>query len=199
MKALSITADTGRASPAGTVSCTPESTQSTLGGRIRSKCAKGSPSGTASPQLDQGGQPRRSVSTGSAFMQRAAARRAGNLPSTVASDSEGESMFFPPKRAATVDLTGSLGMEMSTPQHRSLPGSSATPTDTPTKPQRRTQSVYVPNGVHQNGLVNGNVDRHSVDFMDGKQTPESGEKTKISRWKAFKDFFRRSHSTTRSG
>ena len=199
MRALSITPDTGRASPAGTVSSTPESTQNTFGGRIRSKCVKGSPSVTASPQFEQGGQPKRAVSTGSAFMQRAAARRAGNLPSTVASDSEGEGMFFPPKRAATVDLTGGLGSEMSTSQRRSLPGSSATPIDTPTKPQRRTQSVYVPSGVHQNGLINGNVDRHSVDFTDGKQTAESGEKTKINRWKAFKDFFRRAHSATRSG
>ena len=198
LRALSITPDMGRTSPAGTVSSTPESTTpTTFGGRIRSKCVKGSPASNASPQLEQGGLPKRSVSTGSAFMQRAAARRAGNLPSTVASDSEGEGMFFSPKRAATEDLTGSLGNGMSTLHHRSLPGSTTTPIDTPTKPQRRTQSVYVPSGVHQNGPEN--IDRHSVDFTDGKQIPDSVEKTKISRWKAFKDFFRRSHSNTRSG
>ena len=196
MKAPSITTDSGRASPAGTDSCTPESTQSIFGGRMRSRCAKGSPSTPASPQYEQGVQPKRSISTGSAFMQRAVARRAGNLPSTVASDSEGEGTFFRPKRAATVDLMGTVGIEMSTPQHRALPGSSTTPIDTPTKPHRRIQSVYVPNGMHQNALVNGNVDRHSVDFTDLKQTPELVEKTKVSRWKVFKEFFRR--SATRS-
>lgn len=197
MRSLSMTPDTGRASPAGTVSSTPESAQSTFGGRIRQKCAKGSP--VASPQFEQAGHPKRSVSSGSAFMQRAVARRAGNLPSTVASDSEGEGMFFPPKRAATEDLTGSLSNQISTPQHRYLPGSSATPVETPSKPQRRTQSVYNPPTMQQNGVMNGNVARHSVEVIDGKEIPDSGEKPKNSRWKVFKDFFRRSHSTTRSG
>lgn len=202
MRSLTITTDAGRASPAGTVSSTPESMQSFFGGKIRHKCVKGSPSSTASPQLDQGGHPqtKRSVSSGSAFMQRAAARRAGHLPSTVASDSEGEGgIFYPPKRAVTENLSASFKNQIPASQHRSLPGSSATPVDTPTKPQRRTQSVYIPPTMQQNGLTNGNLERHSVEVMDGKETPDTVEKIKTSRWKAFKDFFRRSRSTTRSG
>jgi hypothetical protein len=201
MKSLTITTDAGRVSPAGTISSTPDSiqSQSIFGGRIRQKGAKGSPASTASPQLDQVGYPKRSVSSGSAFMQRAVARRAGILPSTVASDSEGEAMFLSPKRIVTEDLTGNPANQISTSHHRSLPGSLAPPVDTPTKhPQRRTQSAFLPSTVLHNGVTNGNVARHSVEIMDGSQTTDSAEKVKTSRWKAFKDFFRRSRSTTRS-
>jgi hypothetical protein len=198
MKSLPLATDIGRASPVGTVSGTPESCQSSFGGRIRQKCVKGSPSSTASPQFDEAGHPKRSVSTGSAFMQRAAARRAGNLPSTVASDSDGEGVLFPPKRAVTENLTAGLMNQHPTPQHPSLPGSSAPFIDTPTKPQRRTQSVYIPPTVQQNGFTNGNLVRYSVEAMDGMETRDSSEKTKTSRWKAFKDFFRRFRSPTRS-
>ncbi|KAG0648639.1 hypothetical protein D0Z07_4685 [Hyphodiscus hymeniophilus] len=194
VRSLSVTTDAGRVSPAGTVSSTPDSAQSIFGGRMRQKCVKGSPSSNVSPQ-DCLGNPKRSVSTGSAFMQRAAARRAGILPSTVVSDSEGESMLVAPKRASTV---GGSGTRDSTPHHRSLPGSSTTPLDTPTRPQRRTQSVYLPPTLQQKE-VDGNTARHIAEIMDGSQTTDLGEKTKTSRWKALKDFFRRSNSASRSG
>jgi hypothetical protein len=204
VRSLAIATDAGRASSAGTVSSTPESPQSFFVGKIRQKCLKGSPASTTSPHLDQIGhpQPKRAVSSGSAFMQRAAARRAGNLPSTVASDSDGEGMsnsplHGPPKRAFTESLLGSYNDQIPASQHRPFPGSTATPNDTPTKQsQRRAQSAYIPPTVQQNGFTNGHLERHSVEVMGGKQIPDSGEKLKTSRWKAFKDFFRRSRSTT---
>ena len=200
MKSLTLQTDAGRASPAGTVTSTPDSVQSSIfGGRRRQKRAKGSPSSNDSPQLDHFGQPRRTVSNGSAFMQRAAARRGGIHPSTIASDSEVEGMFISAKVALTEGLTPSLMTPASTTHPGSLTCSSVIVGDTPTKPQRRTQSVCLPPTVQQNGVTNGKVARHSVHITDGIQTPESGEKVKTSRWKAFKDFFRRSNSTSRNG
>lgn len=186
----SIRGEAGRASPA--LTSTPPSI---FGGRILSKCVKGgSVSSNASVQTQYGGLPRRSVSTGSAFMQRATARRAGIFPSTVASESEGEGIFKPPQRAATLETAGSAEKEVSTPHHQPILGSSM---DTPTKPQRRSQPAYVFDSVYQNSASTGSNDRSSVDFADRNQSLDSGEKIKTGRWKAFKDFFRRSN--TRSG
>jgi hypothetical protein len=187
VRSMAGTGEAGRASPAGS--------DSTFGSKILSKCVKASPSSNASTQREHG-MPKRSVSTGSAFMQRAAARRTGILPSTVASESEGEGIFSPPKRASTLEAAGSPGKELSTPQHRSFPGSSASPMETPTKPQRRSKSVYVTNGVSQERPSTSN-ERSSMDFAE-RESLNSAEKPKAGgRWKAFRDFFRRSQ--TRSG
>ena len=196
-RSLTLTTDTGRTSPVGL--STPDSvhSQSTFGGRIRQKCAKGSPHSTPSPDVDQLGRPKRSVSTGSAFMQRATARRTGNLSSVVATDGEGDGIFFPTTQALNEGLATSFTIEASTQHSRSL--SSTTPLSTPTKPHRRTQSVSISPSAQPKAVTNGKTTRHSITMIDGSQSPDPVEKVKTSRWKAFKDFFRRSNSTSRSG
>jgi hypothetical protein len=199
VRSLSMSPDGGHPNPA-TCSSTPESSHSTFGGvgdKIRRTCVKGSPAGSvASSQIEKpSAQPKRAVSTGSAFMQRAAARRVGNPPSTVLSESEGEGTVIPPKRAATGDFNGS---HMTTPPAAiNLGVSPATTPDTPTRPQRRVQSVYLPTSVLPNGHMQ--PERHSADFPDRKSTPDSGEKQKTSRWKAFTNFLRRTTGGSRTG
>ena len=194
VRSASLTPDAGRPSPAVTGSSTPESSHSAfgaVGSKIRRTRAKGSPATGSSPQVERtAAPPKRTISTGTAFMQRAAARR--NAPSTVASDSEGEGHFQPPRRATTENAYGT-----STPPALPLPDSSATTPDTPTKPHRRVRSAYIPTSTLQNGYTNGQTERHSVEIMDRKQAPNAGEKPKIGRWKTFTNFFRRSHGSAR--
>lgn len=202
VRSVSLTADASRPSPVATCSNTPESGHSTFGlsGRIRRQTCKGSPANGDSLQQDRKDGPKRAVSAGTAFMQRAAARRVGHPPSTVASDSEGESILGPPTRAATENLNGSLSNRMSTPPSGlALPGSSATTPDTPTRPQRRVQSAYIPTSALQNGYTYDQPGRNSMSFSDGKRTPDSIEKPiKVGRWKAFTNLFRRTNCSSRS-
>jgi hypothetical protein len=194
VRSASLTPDVGRPSPVPTGSSTPESSHSAfgaVGSKIRRTCVKGSPATGASPQFERATPPpKRTISTGTAFMQRAAARRNGNPPSTVACDSEGEVIFQPLRRAVTEIVHDSL-----TPH---LPGSSATTPDTPTKPQRPARSAYIPTSALQNGYTNGQTERHSMEILDGKQSPNSGEKPKMGRWKAFTNLFRRLNSSART-
>jgi hypothetical protein len=201
-RSMSLTPDATRPSSMATCSNTPESSHSTFGlsGRIRRQTCKGSPANGESPQQERKDGPKRAVSAGTAFMQRAAARRVGHPPSTVASESEGESVMGPPIRAATENLSGSLSNRMSTPPSGlALPGSPATTPDTPTRPQRRVQSAYIPTSALQNGYTYEHPSRNSISFSDGKTTPDSIEKPiKVGRWKAFTNLFRRTNCSSRS-
>ena len=189
VRSASLTADAVRPSPAITGSSTPESSHSAFGAvssKIRRTRMKGSPATIVSPQFEGAiASPKRTASAGTAFMQRAAARRNSNHPRTVASDSEGEGRFQQPRRAATENFPGS-----STPSP--LPGLSAISPDTPTKPHRRARSAYLPTGALQNGITNGQSERLSLEVMDGEQASNSGGKSKLGRWKAFTNFFRKS-------
>jgi len=194
-RSLSLTPDAGRPSPAATCSSTPESSHSTfgaVGGKILRTCVKGNPAAGVSPQFEQAAAPKRALSTGTAFMRRAAARRAGQPPSIVASDSEGEGVVYPPQRRVTEKLDSSLSGRIPTPPSLNLPGSSATTPDTPTRPQRRVQSAYIPSSALQHGYVYEKVGGHSADITDSKQTSDFDERPKISRWKTFTNFLRRS-------
>jgi hypothetical protein len=195
-RSLSLTPDAGRPSPAATCSSTPESSQSTfgavLGGKIRRSSTKVCP-GNGTPPQTEGAVPKRAVSAGTAFMQRAAARRFGNPPSTVASDSEGEGFIPLPNRATSDRLNDTPPNRFSTPPGSlTLPRSSTITPDTPTRPQRRVQSAYIPPSTLQNGFTRG-ADNASL-VSDPKYASDIGERPKISRWKALTNFFKRTNS-----
>jgi hypothetical protein len=204
-RSMSLTPDGARPAGTATGASTPESASggfgAIVGGRIRQSCNnRGSPASGTSSQFEKSAIPQRSVSAGTAFMARNAARRGGNAPvSTVASDSEGESNFNPPRRAVT---DGSLipGAHVSTPPSLGLPGSSTTTPDTPTRPQRRAQSTYIPSSTLQNSYNNGHSGRHSVDVTDRIPPPgnEGAARPKFGKWKAFLNIFRKSAHGSRT-
>ncbi|KAK2627310.1 hypothetical protein QTJ16_003276 [Diplocarpon rosae] len=207
IRAVSLTRDSGRPSPAQspapTFTSTPDSSSSALKKmRRKSSICPGSPPLDRTPST-----PKRSVSAGTAFMQRAAARRAGLLPSTVPSDSEGESMMEAQQELAKND-TAHDSSELSTPQASfTLPGSATTTPDTPARTLRRPHS-YVPTTSSNllNGVVVTQPSRSSMVVMRGNSvssrtsTPE--KQPKLGRWKSFVNKFRRSrcgrHSSSSS-
>ncbi|TVY46282.1 hypothetical protein LOCC1_G003811 [Lachnellula occidentalis] len=204
VRSMSLTPDGLRAGGTATRASTPESMSGgfgAVGNIIRQTCvARGSPASGISSQIENAGTPQRSISAGTAFMQRAAARRSGNtgISTVVASDSEGEAEdnLHPPRRAATEKMLKS-GSKMTVPT-LVLPGSSTTTLDTPTKPQRRPQSVYVPTSLLKNAYTNGHSTRQSMDVLNTKQNPETIEvarKPKAGKWKAFTGLFRRLNHT----
>ncbi|PVH89897.1 hypothetical protein DL98DRAFT_7590 [Cadophora sp. DSE1049] len=200
VRSMSLTPEPGRLSPTPTCASTPESGHTlgaVLGGKIRRVSAIGCPSNGSSPQLERNpSTPKRTVSTGTAFMQRAAARRAGNAPSTVASDSEGESMMDSKNTQVNGFINGTQANE--TPQASlALPGSSATTPDTPTRIPKRPQS-YIPTSSLQNSVTTSQPQRHSIAFFGGKHASDHMGKPKISRWKSFTNLFRRTNSSSRS-
>ncbi|KAE9370412.1 hypothetical protein N431DRAFT_492511 [Stipitochalara longipes BDJ] len=199
VRSSSLTPDATRPSPVATCSSTPESGHSAFG-RIRRQSCKASPVNGESPQQERSNAPKRAVSAGTAFMQRAAARRAGNPPSTVASDSEGEGYMGPSLYAATENLNATFSRRVSTPPGSLvLPGSSTTTPETPTRPQRRVQSAYIPTSALQNGYTYEQAGRNSTSVMNGEQTPDSMEKpVKIGRWKTFTNLFKRTNSSLRN-
>ncbi|KAH6680348.1 hypothetical protein B0J14DRAFT_263721 [Halenospora varia] len=199
-RSMSLNPEDSRASPVASYTSTPESTPGSIGafvgGRLRRSCARGSPVNGKSSQLDSGpSTPKRSVSAGTAFMQRAAARKgAGTTPSTVASDSEGEGIFQPPRRAVTEATMVSKSIWSSTPASQSSPTNSGP--NTPTRPQRRPHSVYVPTSNLQHGFSNGSSERHSLDVLG--MPSDVVQKPKLSRWKTFTNIFRRTNSGSRA-
>jgi len=204
-RSMSLTPDGARLGGPGTGASTPESTSggfgAIVGGRIRQSCNRGSPASGTSLQFENPAMPQRSVSAGTAFMARNAARRGGNtLVSTVASDSEGENGFIPPKRAAT-EGSFAPGAQLSTPPFFGLPGSSTTTPYTPTRPQRRAQSTYIPSSVLQSSYKNEHSARHSVDGSERKPIPLVSEGTarpKFSKWKTFMNIFRKPNHGSRN-
>lgn len=181
-----------RLSPAPICTSTPESTIScstlgVLGNKIRRVSMKASP-GLESPQGDSSG-PQRSISAGTAFMQRVAARRM-NQPSTVQSESEGESTCSL-NRSATGRTNNNATMRTTTPTPLSLPASAtATPIPTPTRPQRH--SAFISPSIVQN-FKDDTPQRHSMIDSSSKDSFVAPKKNK---WKAFTNFvLRRSNRT----
>lgn len=201
VRSVSLTPDTSKPSPIPTGTTTPESCSSTfLNMGIRRSSVKASSANGDSPQQDRSNLPKRAASAGTAFMQRAAARRAGNPPSTVASDSDGEN-FGHPTRALTENINGSVLNRYSSPPGALTLGSAAsTPDSTPTKPQRRVQSAYIPRSTLQNGFTHEQPDGNGVPPRDGNSSPDSTLKKpfKSGRWKSFTNFFRRGSNRSRN-
>jgi hypothetical protein len=190
-RSVSLTPDVRRPSLAGPCASTPESANSTVGavgGKIRRSRTNGPALATAPaplPQLDGSTAPKRSTSAGFAFMQRAAARRASRPPSAVQSDSDIESVFRRPRRSVT-----DYRALVTPPPSLTLPGSSTTTPDTPTRPQRRV-SAYIPSNLPQTGQTITFAARHSAEVPIRDEDLKWVEKPKISRWKAFTNIFRR--------
>lgn len=191
-RAVSMSMNGGLPSPSLRAD-TPESNHSAfavVGDKIRRSCALGSaPSSPFEKQVI----PQRSVSTGSAFVQKQTARR-GLQPSTVASGSEAESMAPPLIRAHT-DAIGNL----STPPPNGLSSSCTTTPDTPTrnpaKNSRRPHSTLTPSSV---GNGKSRRETQSVDIQERNGSPDIGKRQtlalkpqKLSRWKSFSNFFKR--------
>lgn len=190
VRSTSLTPDSTRPQIAGTASSTPESQNSALGAvlnsKIRRSSAKISPSNGIGSQTDDFAHPKRSFSTGTAFVQRATARRAGH-PSTVASDSEGESGMgasIIPTRDRTSPTC------VTTPQALTLPCSSTTTPDTPTRSHRRAQSAYIPTSTLQNGFTHNSSEADSSIYAV-KQATGSMVTGRLGRWKQFTSIFRR--------
>lgn len=203
VRSASLTPGSPRHSSAMSFSSTPESNAGSLGvlgEKIRRSVARGTPvcgatcgSAQADVEITPKSTPKRSVSTGSAFMRREAARKAtGNITMSIrASDCEGDVSFQAPKRTATEGYT----TNSPTPSGPlTLPESvTSTPDSTPTKPQRRVQSAYIPTSALQHSFTNGAVDRHSIDMVPDTK-PYVAPKPKVGKWKAFTNFFRRGHN-----
>lgn len=178
---------------------TPDSNQSAfavVGDKIRRSCALGS---APSSPFEKPSIPQRSVSTGSAFVQKQTARR-GQHPSIVASGSQTESI--PPLIRAHTDANGSL----STPPPNGLSSSCTTTPDTPTKNPaknaRRPHSTLIPSSVERG---TSRRETQSVDIRERNGSPDIGKRQKLavkpqklSRWKSFSNFFKRGSKKTDS-
>jgi hypothetical protein len=190
---------------------TPESypgSRNPAGGKIfrsGNHIFRSSPASTSPTSFDHTAPiPRRAVSTGTAFMQRAAARRAGHLPSTVVSDSEGE-LGPSSMRAATSDVAMNLSDRKSMPLPPTNFDPLANAPETPTRPfHRRVQSVFMPssplhrsppNGVngHANGNPKGSYDGTGQNL--GGMQQRGGKKG--GRWNALIRFLRRGEQSAR--
>jgi hypothetical protein len=207
----SVANDLSKGLVVDTRASTPDSnpgSRTLVGGKIfrsGNHIFRNSPSSTSPTSFDHTAPlPRRTVSTGTAFMQRAAARRAGNLPSTVTSDSEGE-LSGPPIRAATSDVPISLSDRRSMPAPPANFDPLGNAPETPTRSfHRRVQSVFMPSSpLHRsppdgiNRLANG----HSDGSFDGagqsfRSVQQHAEK-KGGRWNALIRFLRRGEHSAR--
>ncbi|RDL39605.1 uncharacterized protein BP5553_03945 [Venustampulla echinocandica] len=202
-KPMSPTLDGCRISPAVASSGTPESSPANFGsmsGKFRRSCGRGSPaSGNSSQTVEGVVTPKRTVSTGTAFMQRAAARRSsGIIPSAIIGDGGGGTIFDPPRRAATESSTATGKSRFSMPPGATTPPDSSTATpNTPTRPQRRVQSTYIPTSALQHSISSESSGKHSLDLMNGTRPPDIAPKAKAGRWKAFTRLFRRINSNAR--
>lgn len=178
---------------------TPDSSHSALialSNKMKRGSVKVSPASGHSLQQESAIIPKRSVSTGAAFMQRATARKLSHPSTIVPGESDGEESFGSPRRAATETLNGSLSNRMSTPiSGLTLGGSAASSPETPTRPQRRHQSMYVPTSTLQNGYLNRESDASGDSTLVDNTAVFPEEKQKLSRWKAFTNMFRRASST----
>lgn len=192
-----------------TSTSTPDSaghgTRAGVAGKLRRACTSGPvpvvPAAPITPQVEALKAPQRSTSAGTAFMQRVAARKTWRPPSTVPSDSDAESGPRRPRRSTT-----EYSRTVSTPPPpATLPRSSTTTPETPTRLQRRVQSAYyVPSNLPQ--TLEGTPARHSVHDVkvdrdldvdvDQDQDLDWVVKPKTSRWRQFTNLFRRSHART---
>ena len=201
MRSLSLTRDPTRPSPSlGTRSSTPESNPAPAKDKVRRACTvMASPmSSSPSPHFERGALPTRSPSAGTAFMQRAASRRIGNSP-TINSESEGDSMRHTTKAYDTNGdyiNAGAIPSPMSDSPSLQLPGPAPLHPETPTRPQRRVQSVFIPQTLRHGQMDHQAPPRYSSEQPHGKHFPPHFDfKFRTGRWRAFVNLFRRNTHT----
>lgn len=187
---LSISvAENGPASPLSR-SGTPELIRSPLaavGDKVRRSCTTASTPTASSPKVSIAA-PQRTVSTGSAFMQRNAARRGYSYPS-ISNTSEDDLSPAVWQRAGA-ELNVSFAAPTASLTNSQTPnGSLRRHPDITTKSQRRPHStIGTMNGSRE---VKNPQDTHNIDSPLSKVVPESSKKQKISRWKKFTGLFKR--------
>lgn len=196
-RSMSLTPDGHHPSPVPGYASTPDSVNSfgtlgTLGNKIRRVSIRASPS-PGDPPMATRIVPQRSVSAGTAFMQREKARRIGIPPSTVPSDDDGEGVIAAPY--TTEERIFDYNRMSTPPIPLMLPGSASTTPYTPTRPCRYTQSLYVPPSALKDPPVKDQAQRHSMLGTTSKDSSYLEPKPKCSRWKAFTNMFRRSKSS----
>lgn len=184
---------------------TPETSHRAVG-KLRRACTSGpaptAPLGAPSPQLDSLKVPQRSTSTGTAFMQRVAARRGAwrsQSQSMMQSDSDAESVPRPPNARRSM---AEYGAYATPPPSLGHSNSSTTTPDTPTRlpSQRKVQSAYIPSNLPQaqalphrvaDGVgISGETHLAHDDDLD----LEWVVKPKVGRWKTFTNLFRRAQT-----
>lgn len=199
-RSTSLTPETGRPVVVDTQASTPESHHSSFGGkmlRTGTHMFRSSPN-TSNLQFDTAAPiPQRAISTGTAFMQRAAAaRKSGHSASTAASDNDLESLSSSPQLASTAGANAGNGIL--TPSPLALFGSSTSPLETPTRHQRVQSGNKVPLQRAQssggNAAQRGNGHSESSYELDshvsGRRVPQRDGRPKAGRWKSFINCFR---------
>lgn len=192
VRSVSMTPDACRPSLNGSLS--PESCHSTFGSvaKMRRKNQTGNCASPGSPTGQNPPGPRRAVSTGTAFMQRAAARKASNAPSTapsnVNSDTEGEGLQL--RTQVATDMTGLKVVNRISEPPRVLLRSPAAVPDTSAKVQRQKSTFCVPCKL-KSGNGEKKMTAASVEVVLPKQTTDYGEKFKGGRWRKLTRLFSR--------
>ena len=196
-----------------TQASTPESNQSSFSGvsgkilRSSNHIFRSSPSSASPTLLNQSTPlPRRAVSTGAVFMQRAAARRVGHPPSTIASDSEGELISVSPTRVTPATVTTGSTNHVSAPSTPAqVVPSAITLLDISTTPfhERVESGLIPPNPVEKsspNGAY-GQTNGHGPTFVQGTSKPPNNAvqlgKKKLGRWNSLIKFLRRKDNAGR--
>ncbi|TAQ88041.1 hypothetical protein B7494_g3651 [Chlorociboria aeruginascens] len=164
VRSTSVTPES-KANVVGTQSSTPESSpcpSKLVGDRFHRSLSLGS----------SAIGPKRSVSTGQAFMERAL--QAGSIPSTIPSDSDGEVPSHPGSQSTTENI-----LQHSPPMR--LSGLPSAIHDTPTRPYRRVQSVLLPPNSLQNEHEINHLDRHNVKRKPDERADQAPTPTKAAR------------------
>ncbi|KAH8811992.1 hypothetical protein F5884DRAFT_297642 [Xylogone sp. PMI_703] len=143
--------------------------------------------------------PKRVTSTGTAFMERVSARKAGQPPSSTASESEGENGTLSMWKGAcesvvTTRLTTITSHRHSTPAPSTAPTSLSADQETPGR-QRKAISYIAPRSQPKNQASEVPDIEHipaTTNEPQVSQVPSQVEKPKVGKWKAFTRLFRRS-------
>lgn len=194
-RSSSVNQDPTPRSPGETRSSTPDSCKESAGAMLRRTSNqflhRHSPSnGSPAPSNTTTTVPRRSISTGSAFMQRAAARKAAQQPSTIPSDNEGEAVKGQTRHS--MDLVGFLDSQNDNAISVKRDQLRNTSPKLPSENGRRdVQSAYLSSTKNDTEILMkpsaGRV-RESTDASFPRQL-----KDKESRWKRMLSVFRRGH------
>ncbi|RDW94426.1 hypothetical protein BP5796_00189 [Coleophoma crateriformis] len=185
VRSLSMAPDACRPSLSGSLS--PDSSHSTFGSvtKMRRKTQMENQASPSSPNGKKSSGPKRAVSTGTAFMQRAAARKASNGPSNINSDTEGEGSQLQ-KHVAT-DMTDLKAAHRMSEPPLTLPGSPVAVLDASTKVQGHRSTFCAP--CKPKTSEKTTVD--SVELAVAKHMTDYGEKSKGSRWRKLTKLFSR--------
>ena len=190
---------------------TPDSNQSSFSGvsgkilRSSNHIFRSSPSSASPTSPNQKiPLPRRAVSTGAAFMQRAAARRVGHPPSTVASDSEGEMISVSPTGVTPATITVGCTDHLSVPSTPGQIDPSATtfPHTSKTPVHQQVRSGLIPtNPVEKSsptgayGQTNGHGPTSVQVAAKSSNDAVQPRKKKAGRWSSLLKFLRHKDDT----